>query len=70
MIRVLHFSDVHLEDGFEGVSPAAFMNKRLVGLLNLRLNRGSHFKHAEQKVKKPSRYLWSEQSRRLRVGHG
>ena len=57
MTRVLHFSDVHLEDGFEGVPPHAFLNKRLVGLLNLRLNRASHFKDAAVKVKSLASFM-------------
>jgi 3',5'-cyclic AMP phosphodiesterase CpdA len=48
--RILHFSDIHLEDGFAGVPRSAFLNKRLLGLLNLRLTRGKHFAQARQKV--------------------
>lgn len=50
MIRVLHFSDLHLEDGFAAERTEAFLNKRLVGLLNLRLRRASHFRGAREKV--------------------
>jgi 3',5'-cyclic AMP phosphodiesterase CpdA len=48
--RILHFSDIHLEDGFAGVPRRAFLNKRLLGLANLRLARGKHFVGARQKV--------------------
>lgn len=50
MIRVLHFSDVHIEDGFEGVSRASFLNKRIVGFGNLMLRRRAHFKDARSKL--------------------
>lgn len=50
MIRVLHFSDVHIEDGFEGVSRASFLNKRIVGYGNLMLRRRTHFKDARAKL--------------------
>ncbi|MFO0693062.1 MAG: metallophosphoesterase [Polyangiales bacterium] len=50
MIRVLHFSDLHLEDGFAGEPTGAFLNKRLVGLLNLKLRRAAHFRGAREKV--------------------
>lgn len=50
MIRVLHFSDVHVEDGFAGVSPASFLNKRAVAYFNLILNRRPHFKQAKEKL--------------------
>lgn len=50
MTRILHFSDIHLEDGFQGVPRRAFLNKRLLGLANLRLARGKHFTGARHKV--------------------
>lgn len=50
MIRVLHFSDVHVEDGFAGVSPASFFNKRAVAYVNLVLNRRPHFRRAREKL--------------------
>ena len=49
-IRVLHFSDIHLERGFRGVSLRSFANKRLTGYLNLALRRRRHFAGAPQKV--------------------
>ncbi|MCZ6805898.1 MAG: metallophosphoesterase [Deltaproteobacteria bacterium] len=50
MTRILHVSDLHLEDGFPGVPWKSFANKRLVGLANLRLLRRRLFAQARQKV--------------------
>ena len=50
MTRVLHVSDLHLEDGFPGVPWKSFANKRLVGLANLQLRRRRLFARASQKV--------------------
>ncbi len=49
-LRVLHFSDVHLESGFKGVPKGQFFNKRFAGYLNLALHRRVHFAGAEKKV--------------------
>jgi predicted MPP superfamily phosphohydrolase len=48
--RVLHVSDLHLEDGFPGVPFSAFLNKRVVGYANLALRRRKAFAQAESKV--------------------
>ena len=48
--RVLHVSDLHLEDGFPGVPLKAFLNKRVVGYANLALRRRKAFAQAETKV--------------------
>ena len=48
--RILHVSDLHLEDGFAGVPIKSFFNKRLVGLANLALRRRRVFAHAARKV--------------------
>lgn len=48
--RILHVSDLHLEDGFAGVPVARFFNKRMVGLANLRLHRRRLFEDAAHKV--------------------
>ncbi|MCA9534703.1 MAG: metallophosphoesterase [Myxococcales bacterium] len=48
--RVLHFSDVHLEQGFVGVRRRDFMNKRGIGYLNLALHRRARFAEAARKV--------------------
>lgn len=50
MTRLLHVSDLHLEDGFSGVPWKSFVNKRLVGLTNLRLRRRRLFARAPEKV--------------------
>ncbi len=50
-MRFLHFSDIHLEQGFREVSSLKFLNKRLVGWMNLRLRRAKHYRHAPKKVR-------------------
>ncbi len=50
MTRILHVSDLHLEDGFSGVPLKSFINKRLVGLANLAFRRRRVFAHAAEKV--------------------
>lgn len=52
MTRVLHVSDVHLEDGFQGVPFKAFLNKRVVGYANLALRRRKVFADAARKIDK------------------
>lgn len=48
--KVLHVSDLHLEDGFPGVPLKSFINKRIVGLANLQFRRRRVFADAAQKV--------------------
>ena len=48
--RVLHVSDLHLEDGFRGVPLTSFLNKRVVGFANLAFRRRRVFADAPQKV--------------------
>ena len=48
--KVLHVSDLHLEDGFAGVPLSMFLNKRMVGYANLALRRRKAFADAEMKV--------------------
>ena len=50
MTKVLHVSDVHLEDGFSGVPVKSFLNKRLVGFANLYFRRRKAFVEAARKV--------------------
>lgn len=38
-MRLLHFSDIHLENGFRDVELGRFVNKRFVGFVNLALRR-------------------------------
>ncbi|MEO0322635.1 MAG: metallophosphoesterase [Myxococcota bacterium] len=49
-MKLLHVSDLHLEDGFAGVPRRLFANKRFAGYLNLRLKRRRHFAEAAKKV--------------------
>lgn len=48
--KILHVSDLHLEDGFAGVPFKAFLNKRVVGYANLALLRRRAFADAARKV--------------------
>ena len=48
--KVLHVSDVHLEDGFAEVPISRFLNKRIVGFANLKFRRRKVFLDAVQKV--------------------
>jgi predicted MPP superfamily phosphohydrolase len=48
--KVLHVSDVHLEDGFPGVPLSAFLNKRIAGYANLAFRRRKAFAAAEAKI--------------------
>jgi len=48
--KVLHVSDVHLENGFGGVPFKSFLNKRVVGYANLALRRRRVFAEAEAKI--------------------
>lgn len=48
--KVLHVSDVHLEDGFPGVPFKAFLNKRIAGYANLTFRRRKAFAEAEKKI--------------------
>ena len=50
VIKVLHVSDLHLEDGFTGVPLTSFINKRIVGLANLQFRRRRVFAEAARKV--------------------
>jgi 3',5'-cyclic AMP phosphodiesterase CpdA len=49
--KVLHFSDVHLQNGFAEVPIRRFLNKRLVGWANLRFHRQRSFAQAADKVR-------------------
>ena len=50
LVKILHVSDVHLEDGFPGVPARSFLNKRIVGYANLRFRRRKAFLDAPAKV--------------------
>lgn len=46
MTRVLHISDVHVEEGFRFVPLTTFLDKRAVGFSNLVLTRRRHYRDA------------------------
>jgi 3',5'-cyclic AMP phosphodiesterase CpdA len=49
-VRILHVSDVHVEEGFDDVPVGALFNKRLVGLANLWLRRRRQYGDARAKI--------------------
>lgn len=49
-MRILHFSDIHLEAGFSVAERRLFLNKRLVGWVNLALRRRRHFEGSLAKM--------------------
>ncbi len=49
-MRFLHFSDVHLEDGFGGVPWREMFSKRLIGFANLALRRRRKYRDNERKM--------------------
>lgn len=49
-MRFVHFSDIHLESGFDGVPARAFLNKRFVGWANLALRRRRHYQGATERL--------------------
>jgi 3',5'-cyclic AMP phosphodiesterase CpdA len=59
--KILHVSDLHLEQGFPGVPAGAFLNKRIVGYANLRFRRRKVFADAARKVEALARFM-AEQS--------
>jgi len=50
VMRVLHFSDVHVQLPLGELPVAEFLNKRLLGAANLWLRRGKHFAEVPQKL--------------------
>lgn len=50
LTRILHISDVHLENGFPGVPLSAFFNKRIAGYANLAFRRRKAFADAPRKI--------------------
>jgi 3',5'-cyclic AMP phosphodiesterase CpdA len=50
VMRVLHFSDVHVQLPLGELPVAQFFNKRLLGAANLVLRRGEHFAEVPQKL--------------------
>ena len=50
MTRILHVSDLHLENGFSGAGWQRFANKRVIGWTNLQFRRRRLFQEAPRKV--------------------
>lgn len=50
MIRILHFSDVHVNLSAGEVPPRELLSKRAIGMANLWLRRGRHFRDVEKKL--------------------
>ena len=57
MIRVLHFSDVHLDYRFDDVPISTFVGKRALGLLNLKVRRSTRFAEATNKLKALAEFM-------------
>lgn len=49
-VRILHVSDLHIEEGFSEVPAGELLNKRLVGLMSLWLKRRRLWRDAKPKV--------------------
>ncbi|MBD3867225.1 MAG: metallophosphoesterase [Acidobacteria bacterium] len=49
-MRILHFSDPHLDPDLSGVPMSEWPGKRLIGAANLLLNRRKHFDRVEEKL--------------------
>lgn len=55
-IRLLHFSDPHLDEGLVEVGVAELASKRALGIANLVLRRRRHFSGAREKVEALARF--------------
>ena len=53
MLRVLHFSDVHVDFPLRAMPWRQMLNKRLLGGANLALRRRQHFIEARTKLAGP-----------------
>lgn len=60
MIRILHFSDVHVQESVLSVPPGEMIGKRALAVANLWLTRGRLFKDAVPKLEALSRFAQSE----------
>lgn len=60
MIRILHFSDVHVQESFLTIPPAEWLGKRTLAVGNLLLSRGRLFKDAVAKLAALARFADSE----------
>lgn len=59
MIRVLHFSDVHIQAPLWQTPMASLIGKRLLGLINLRVRRKKLFRHSPEKLAALARWAAS-----------
>jgi len=60
-MRVLHFSDVHVDVPLRHLPLGEMFNKRLVGAANLALRRHRHFKDARHKLAQLAQFAQREQ---------
>lgn len=60
MLRVLHFSDVHVDVPLRELPFLAMLNKRLLGAANLQLRRGVRFAQAREKLAALSDFATSQ----------
>ena len=49
-MRVLHFSDIHVQASLSALSPSDWFSKRAIGAANLLARRGKYFREAAQKL--------------------
>lgn len=59
-MRILHFSDVHVDVPMSSVPMRDWLGKRLVGGLNHALRRRSHFAHSREKLAALARFAETE----------
>lgn len=55
-MRILHFSDPHLDPDLSGVPMSEWPGKRLIGAANLILNRRKHFDQVDEKISALDRF--------------
>ncbi len=55
-MRILHFSDMHLDVPLTGIPLREWLGKRLIGGANLVLNRRRHFQHVAHKIEQIHRF--------------
>ena len=62
MMRVLHFSDVHVQEAFGAMPVAELMGKRLLAAGNLLLTRGRLFREVPRKLEALARFAQEERT--------
>ena len=60
MIRILHFSDVHVQESARTIPPRELLGKRALALANLYLTRGRLFRESVPKLEALGRFAVSE----------